>query len=107
MLDFITNNLEAVSGIMLALFLLFSALYLRQWDKLRIAALQLMLSAEQLISTREGAAKMEEVYAAVWAKIPKVIKRFVTEKTLREKLQEWYDLAKDSLGKAPVNKLKI
>lgn len=57
-----------------------------------------MLDAERLMSTTEGKAKMDAVYAAVWAQVLKWLKRFVTEKSLREKLQDWYNIAKNSLG---------
>jgi hypothetical protein len=43
---------------------------------------------------------MDAVYATVWQQVPKQLKRFVTEKTLREKLQDWYNLAKNSLALA-------
>ncbi len=98
MSDFILGNFEAVAGAILALILIFYALVTRQWSILQVAAYRFMLDAERLMATKQGKAKMEAVYAAVWQQIPKWLKRFVTEKTLREKLQDWYNIAKNSLG---------
>lgn len=98
MTDFILSNFEAVSGAILAVGLIIYALITRQWSVLQVAAYRLMLDAERLMSTAEGKAKMDAVYAAVWQRVPKWLKRFVTEKTLREKLQDWYNIAKNSLG---------
>lgn len=98
-MDFIINNLEAVIGVLVALVLIAYAVINKQWSMLQVGAYRLMLSAERLMKTAEGKKKMEEVFKAVWMKIPKWLKRFVTEKTLREKLQQWYDLAKDDLHK--------
>ena len=105
MTDFVLNNLESIISFILALAMLVYAVYTKQWGMLQISGYKLMLAAERIAQTKEGAAKMEAVYAALWVQIPKWIKKFVSEKTLREKLQEWYDLAKDSLGKAN-NKIK-
>lgn len=97
MTDFILNNFEAVAGAILALVLLIYAVATRQWGLLQISAYRLMLSAERLMATEPGKTKMEEVFAAAWEQVPRWLKRFVTEKTLREKLQDWYNIAKNSL----------
>lgn len=96
--EFILGNIETLSAALAAILLLFYALYTKQWGMVRSAALSLMLAAERLLTTVEGKKKMDWVYASMWQKIPKWVKSFVTEKTLREKLQEWYDLAKDELN---------
>ena len=98
MMDFILNNYEAVAGVILGAGLVMYAIVTRQWSVLQVVAYRLMLDAERLMSTAEGKAKMDAVYAAVWEQVPKWLKRFVTEKTLREKLQDWYNIAKNSLG---------
>jgi hypothetical protein len=97
-LEYVLNNFEAIAGAILALILVIYAIITRQWWILRAAAYKFMLDAERIMKTKEGKAKMDAVYAAVWAQVPKWLKRFVTEKTLREKLQELYDKAKDSLS---------
>lgn len=97
-MEFILNNYEAVGGIIVAAALIVYAIVTRQWSILRTAALGFMIDAERLIATVDGKAKMDMVFAAAWQQIPKWIKMFVTEETLREKLQEWYNIAKNSLS---------
>ncbi|MDD4390574.1 MAG: hypothetical protein PHW03_07210 [Eubacteriales bacterium] len=97
MIDLILNNFEACAGVLLSLALIIYATVTRQWGVLRLAAYKLMLDAERVMASKEGPAKMDEVYAAIWQKVPKWLKRFVTEKTMREKLQEWYIVARNSL----------
>lgn len=97
-MELILNNYEACAGVLLSLALIIYAAVTRQWGILRLAAYKLMLDAERVMASKEGRVKMEAVYAAIWQRVPAWLKRFVTEKTLREKLQEWYNLAKNSLG---------
>jgi hypothetical protein len=98
MTDFILNYSSEIGALLVSLAMVIWAVYTRSWAVLQVAAYKLMLSAEKLMATEEGTEKMEEVYAAVWSKIPKWVKKFVTEKTLREKLQDWYNIARNSLG---------
>ncbi|MDD2218394.1 MAG: hypothetical protein PHX63_08215, partial [Eubacteriales bacterium] len=84
-------------GVLLSLVLIIYAAVTRQWGILRLAAYKFMLDAERVMASKEGATKMDEVYAAIWQKVPTWLKRFVTEKTMREKLQEWYIVARNSL----------
>ncbi len=98
MMDFTLTNFEPLAVALAAILLAVYAIVTRQWVVLHRAALSLMLSAEKIMATEEGREKMEAVYIAVWQRIPKWLKRFVTEQTLREKLQKWYDLTKDMLG---------
>jgi len=98
-MDFLLNNIDTIGTLIVSLVLVLWAVWTRQWAVLQAAAYKLMLSAERLMKTKQGKAKMEMVYATVWQQVPKWLKKFVTEKTLREKLQEWYNIAKNSLGK--------
>jgi hypothetical protein len=97
MMDFVMGNYEALAGIALALALLVYALITRQWSVLQAAAYRLMLSAEKLMGTAEGKEKMAAVFAGIWNLVPGWLKGFATEDKLREKLQEWYDIARDGL----------
>lgn len=98
MIDFITSNLNDILTLFACAILAVFAIAKGRWAILKPIALKFMLSAERLMATEEGSKKMEVVYAALWERIPKWVKRFVTEKTLREKLQDWYNIAKNSLG---------
>lgn len=97
MIDFIMSNIGAIGSGLVALILIVYALITRQWMVLRSAALSLMLSAEKLMATEEGKAKMELVLAGVWDQVPGWVKKFYDKDKLRLKLQEWYDIAKDML----------
>jgi len=97
MIDFLLANIAPIGSGLVALILIIYALATRQWMILRSAALSLMLSAEKLMATEEGKAKMELVLAAVWDQAPRWVKKFYDKNKLRLKLQEWYDIAKDML----------
>jgi TRAP-type uncharacterized transport system fused permease subunit len=97
MIDFLLANIAPIGSGLVALILIIYALVTRQWMILRSAALSLMLSAEKLMATEEGKAKMELVLAAVWDQAPRWVKKFYDKNKLRLKLQEWYDIAKDML----------
>lgn len=98
MIDFLLANIAPIGSGLVALILIIYALIARQWMVLRSAALSLMLSAEKLMATEEGKKKMDAVYRDIWRQVPAWLGVFVTEETLREKLQEWYDHAKDMLS---------
>lgn len=96
-MEFIIGNLDAILGLTLALVLIIYALFTRSWSMLQLGAYRLMLSAERLMATAEGKQKMEVVFRVIWNRVPKWLKRFVTEKTVKDKLQTWYDIAKNDL----------
>lgn len=96
-MEFIMANIQDLALLMAAVLLLVYSFYTKQWETLRSAALSFMLSAERLMVTKEGKQKMDWVYAAVWQRVPRLLKSFVTEQSLREKLQEWYNWAKGQL----------
>jgi len=98
MTEFIMNNLGDIITMIVSVIVAIWAISKGKWELLKAVAFKFMFSAERLMATKEGKAKMDAVYAAVWARIPKWLKRFVSEKTLREKLQDWYNIAKNSLG---------
>ena len=96
-MDFILTNITDIVGVICALVLIAIAIYKREWSALKAAAYQLMLSAERLMATDEGQEKFDKVFESVWEKAPAWFKKLVSEATLKEKLQEWYDKAKDLL----------
>jgi hypothetical protein len=79
----------------------------QQWTKLREQAYALMLSAERLYASDEGIKKFEAVFEKLYYNlIPPWLRMFVTPESIREKLQEWYNLAKDYLDDGSVNGTK-
>ncbi len=97
-MDFIMSNFETIAMVLAAVLLAVYGAVTRQWSILHRAALSLMLSAEKLMSTEPGKKKMEEVYKAIWNKIPGWMEKFISEDALKAKLQKWYDLAKGMLS---------
>lgn len=98
MTEYIMNNLSDIITMLISVIVAIWAVSKGKWELLKVVAFKFMFSAERLMATKEGTARMDAVYAAVWNRIPKWLKRFVSEKTLREKLQDWYNIAKNSLG---------
>ena len=69
----------------------------RQWSLVRISAYQLMLSAEKsFCQQKKGKEKFEMVLSKLWEMLPGW-KKAVGLERLRQKLQDWYNLAKDML----------
>ena len=102
-MDFIFTNFELVVGIVVLLTVLIFGGITRQWSLVRISAYQLMLSAEKLFATEQGKEKFEMVLSKLWDMLPVWLKKAVGLDKLREKLQDWYNLAKDMLNE-DVNK---
>lgn len=102
-MNFIFENFETIVGMIVGLVLIGWGVYTRQWNLVKLSAYQFMLSAERLLQAKPGKEKMEEVFVATWASLPKWLKKFVTQETLREKLQEWYELAKDYLDNSKID----
>lgn len=96
-MDFIFTNFELVIGIVVLLAVLIFGGITRQWTLVRISAYQLMLSAEKLFATEEGKEKFEMVLSKLWELLPGWLKKAVGIERLRQKLQDWYNLAKDML----------
>lgn len=94
--------------ILLAIIFICYVIYLivtKQWTKIREMAYALMLSAERLYADNEGKKKFEAVFEKLYYNlIPSWLRLFVSPESIREKLQEWYDLAKDYLADGQVNR---
>lgn len=69
-----------------------------EWNKLRENAYKLMLKVERLYSDYQGEEKFQEVFEMIYyGYIPEWLRYFITEEFIINKLQEWYDDAKDFL----------
>ena len=76
----------------------------KQWVKLRGLAYALMLQAERIFSSGEGKQKFDAVFEKLYFDlIPAWLRLFVSPRSIREKLQEWYILAKDYLDNGIVD----
>ena len=83
------------------------ALYLaftKQWARLRASAYKLILEAEKVIrGTKRGQDRLEYVLDRLYCLMPTWLQFFVSEESLREKLQEWFEHLKDYLDDGKKN----
>ena len=104
MRDFMIHNWFLL---LIAIILVAYEVYLvitKQWTKLRMQAYALMLTAERIFGAGQGKEKFEAVFRELYNNlIPSWLRLFITPEGIREKLQEWYDLAKDYLSDGVVD----
>lgn len=100
-MEFLFLNFELVVSLIVVLVMLIFGLIARQWSLVRISAYQLMLAAQKIFATDEGKQKFEMVYSKLWILLPAWFKKAIGREKLREKLQAWYDIAKDMLSDEP------
>lgn len=63
----------------------------RKWEQLRAFGYKLILQAEKAITgMKKGQERFEYVFYKLYNLIPGWLQFFVTEESLREKLQEWF-----------------
>lgn len=76
----------------------------KRWNRLRLIANRLMLQAEQTITgTKKGRERFEQVLTQVYLLIPAWIRLFVPKSLFEKKLQQWYELIKDSMDDGIIN----
>lgn len=85
----LTNIFSIAIILLFALYIVY-LLITRQYNQLKALAYQLMLVAERSFASDSGLAKMEKVYQWFYALLPQWLRDILPEKTVREKLQEWY-----------------
>jgi hypothetical protein len=76
----------------------------KQWTKLRMQAYGLMLAAERIFADNEGRKKFAAVFEKLYFNlIPPWFRLFVSPDSVKAKLQEWYNIAKDYLDDGNIN----
>lgn len=76
----------------------------KRWNKLRMIANKLMLQAEQtIIGTNKGRERFDQVLTQVYLLIPIWIRVFLPKSAFEKKLQQWFELIKDSLDDGKIN----
>ncbi len=79
-------------------------LFNRRWDKIREKAYKLIRQAEEtVIGTKMGQERFDIVLTQLYNLIPAWLKFFIPRSFLEQKLQEWFDLIKDSLDDGEIN----
>lgn len=99
-------NIQEWITLIIVLVIVGYALYLtlmKKWVDLREFAYVMMLSAERIFNDYQGKEKFEFVFRQVYDLIPVWLQKLIPPESLREKLQEWYDLAKDYLDDGLIN----
>jgi hypothetical protein len=100
---FMENWFVVILGIIFLGFIVYLAIT-KQWEKLRGIAYALMLQAERVFGSGEGKKKFEAVFEKLYFDlVPAWLRLFIPPEGIREKLQEWYDLAKDYLDNGVVD----
>lgn len=99
MIEFLVSNMTEVVGLLVAFIMIIYAIITRQWGIVKSSALSFMLSAERLMKTKKGHQKMEEVFTVVWAYMPKIFTKFITEEKMKALLQKWYEESREALVK--------
>ena len=104
MKNFILQHWPSI--LIIAVFL-FYVVYLavnRKWDQLRGIAYRFILQAESVIrGTKKGQERFEFVIDRLYSLIPGWLRFFISEESLREKLQEWFDTIKDYLDNGKID----
>ena len=75
-----------------------------RWTKLRELSYKLVRQAEQsIVGTKRGKERFTIVLDQLYNMIPVWMRFFIPQSLLKKKLQEWFDLVKDSLDDGEIN----
>jgi hypothetical protein len=97
MLYFLKANWFTIAIISLLLFYIGYLAITKQWKKIESIAYKIMLAAEKAVSTADGQAKFNFVMDTAYRMLPRWFQFFISEETLKEKLQNWYNNMLDDL----------
>ncbi len=75
-----------------------------RWTQLREMAYKMIVQAEQVITgTKKGQERFNTVLTQLYNVMPLWLRIFIPKNLLEKKLQEWYELIKDSLDDGVIN----
>ncbi len=105
MLDFLLKHwLVIIIGLGLAAYIVYLIIN-RRWEKLRELAYKMIRQAESVIvGTKKGQERFNLVLNQLYNMIPAWLRFFIPRSLLEQKLQEWFNLIKDSLDDGKINK---
>jgi hypothetical protein len=104
MVSFLENYWMAIVVVAMVMAYIIYLVINKRWNKLRMIANRLMLQAEQtIIGTKKGQERFEQVLTQVYLLIPVWIRIFVSRSQFEKKLQQWFELIKDSLDDGKIN----
>ena len=104
MKEFILSNWPTILLCMAVFFYVFYLAWNKRWDELRKLAYKLILQAEKGISgSKKGQQRFASVLGELYTLIPGWLQFFVSEDSLKEKLQDWFNDVKDYLDDGKIN----
>ncbi len=104
MIDFLlTYGAMIILGIGFIGFIVYLAINHR-WETIREIAYKMIRQAENVIvGTKRGQERFNLVLDQLYNIIPTWLKLFITRSYMQQKLQEWFDMIKDSLDDGKIN----
>jgi len=76
----------------------------RRWTKLREIAYKLIRQAESVVvGTKKGQERFNLVFDQLYNTMPGWLRLFIPRSLLEQKLQEWFNIIKDSLDDGIIN----
>ncbi len=104
MVDFLlTYGAMIILGIGFIGFIVYLAINHR-WDKIRELAYKMIRQAENVIvGTKRGQERFNLVLDQLYNIMPAWLKLFISKSYMEQKLQEWFNLIKDSLDDGKIN----
>ncbi len=104
MLEFMKENWTSILAVLILVGWTIYLVITRKWDYLRAKAYEIILYAENYITgTKRGKERFELVIRTLYSLIPGWLRFIITEQTLREKLQEWFDILKDAMDNGKID----
>ncbi|QNU66908.1 hypothetical protein EHE19_019115 [Ruminiclostridium herbifermentans] len=104
MKEFIISNLTTILLCLAVFFYVFYLVLNKRWNKLRKLGYKFILKAEkEIIGSKRGQERFSFVIKELYLLIPKWLQIFITEETLKEKLQDWFVDVKDYLDDGKLN----
>lgn len=76
---------------------------MKKWSTIREMAYAAMLRVEELYGSKQGKKKFNEAFDYFYGQLPFWIKFFMPEKKAKDKLQKWFNFAKDGLDDGKFN----
>lgn len=105
MKEFLLNNGPAILLCAAALLYVFYLAWNKRWEEIRKLAYKFILQAEKSITgSKRGQERFNFVLTKLYSLIPWWLQFLISEKSLRKKLQSWFNDVKDYLDDGKLNK---
>lgn len=104
MKEFLAGNwLVILMGLVVLVYIVYLVVN-KKWTRLREDAYKFIRLAEKTVrGTKKGQERFSLVLNQLYNMIPPWLRFFITRTFMEEKLQEWFDMIKDSLDDGKIN----